>query len=59
MPTFFLYKNGKKIQEIVGANPPGIQKSITAAAAEYAAEVAARKAAKPTPESASEPTSQP
>ena len=25
MPTFMLFKNGKKVQELVGANPSGLQ----------------------------------
>ena len=25
MPTFMAFKNGEKIKELVGANPPGLQ----------------------------------
>ncbi|KAI0714666.1 thioredoxin [Earliella scabrosa] len=28
MPTFMAFKNGEKIKELVGANPPGLQVSI-------------------------------
>ena len=28
MPTFIAFKNGEKIKELVGANPPGLQVSI-------------------------------
>lgn len=28
MPTFFFFKNGEKVQEVVGANPPAIEAAI-------------------------------
>ncbi|KAK2746310.1 hypothetical protein FQN57_003191 [Myotisia sp. PD_48] len=28
MPTFAFFKNGNKVDEVVGANPPAIEKSI-------------------------------
>ncbi|QIW98963.1 hypothetical protein AMS68_004481 [Peltaster fructicola] len=30
MPTFFIFKNGEKIAEVVGANPVAVEKAITA-----------------------------
>ncbi|KAI0028713.1 thioredoxin [Vararia minispora EC-137] len=28
MPTFMVFKNGSKVNELVGANPPGLEKLI-------------------------------
>lgn len=28
MPTFMLFKNGEKVQDIVGANPPALEAGI-------------------------------
>lgn len=33
MPTFILYKDGEKVNEVVGANPPAVQSAIEAASA--------------------------
>ncbi|CZT14767.1 related to Thioredoxin-1 [Ramularia collo-cygni] len=33
MPTFMIYKDGEKINEVVGANPPAVESAITAASA--------------------------
>lgn len=30
MPTFFVYKDGEKSKEVVGANPPAIKAAIEA-----------------------------
>jgi len=30
MPTFFLFKNGEKVGEVVGANPSALEKAIEA-----------------------------
>jgi thioredoxin 1 len=30
MPTFMVYKNGEKVQEVVGANPKALEAAITA-----------------------------
>lgn len=30
MPTFFLFKNGEKVGEVVGANPVALEKAIEA-----------------------------
>ncbi|KAF9874662.1 ankyrin repeat protein [Colletotrichum karsti] len=35
MPTFIIFKNGEKAQEIVGANPPALTQAITALAEEF------------------------
>ena len=29
MPTFFAFKNGEKINEMLGANPPGLEQLIS------------------------------
>ncbi|GJD00334.1 thioredoxin [Colletotrichum higginsianum] len=29
MPTFLLFRKGKKVQEVVGANPAGLKQAIT------------------------------
>lgn len=34
MPTFIAYKDGKKIKEIVGANPAGLEELLQAAASQ-------------------------
>ncbi|KAK9379478.1 thioredoxin-like protein [Kockiozyma suomiensis] len=31
MPTFMLFKNGQKVKEVVGANPPALKSAITSA----------------------------
>lgn len=28
MPTFMLFKNGEKVDELTGASPPGLQKLV-------------------------------
>ncbi|KAE8415160.1 thioredoxin-like protein [Aspergillus pseudocaelatus] len=28
MPTFILYKNGKKVSDVIGANPPALEAGI-------------------------------
>lgn len=33
MPTFMLYKDGEKVNEVVGANPPAVLSAIEAASA--------------------------
>ncbi|KAK7206532.1 thioredoxin [Myxozyma melibiosi] len=33
MPTFMLFKNGQKIKEVVGANPPALKSAIAASLA--------------------------
>lgn len=33
MPTFVVFKNGEKIQEVVGANPKALEAAIKAATA--------------------------
>jgi thioredoxin 1 len=30
MPTFMVYKDGEKVQEVVGANPKALESAITA-----------------------------
>lgn len=30
MPTFYLFKNGEKVQEVVGANPNALEAAIKA-----------------------------
>ncbi|KAL2875769.1 hypothetical protein SGCOL_009081 [Colletotrichum sp. CLE4] len=47
MPTFMFFKNGNKAQEIVGANPPVLEKAIKAAVQELAEEEAKAAAEKP------------
>jgi thioredoxin 1 len=37
MPTFLLFKDGKKVEEVKGANPPVLKKIIEGAAAEVKA----------------------
>jgi thioredoxin-like negative regulator of GroEL len=34
MPTFFLFINGKRVSQVVGANPKGIYDALTTASAE-------------------------
>ncbi|KAG8935727.1 hypothetical protein FRC03_001104 [Tulasnella sp. 419] len=31
MPTFMLFKNGEKVKELKGANPPGLQQLLASA----------------------------
>lgn len=33
MPTFLFFKDGEKVESLVGANPPALQKAIEAAVA--------------------------
>jgi len=33
MPTFIIFKNGEKVGEVVGANPPAIKNAIVSAVA--------------------------
>lgn len=33
MPTFMIYKDGEKVNEVVGANPKAVESAITAASA--------------------------
>ena len=34
MPTFLIFKNGEKVGEVVGANPPALKAAIEKAAGE-------------------------
>lgn len=44
MPTFLLFKDGKVVQDIKGANPPVLKKAVEAAAADAKAVLEAKKA---------------
>ncbi|KAJ3943149.1 uncharacterized protein N0V96_007383 [Colletotrichum fioriniae] len=61
MPTFMFFKNGNKAQELVGANPPVLEKTIKTVVAEYKedqAKAVAEKAAAEKPAESTEEVKQ-